>query len=231
MATGTPAPYVLEQFFDDSGNPLNGGTIETFIAGTSTHQATYSDVSLTTAYANPVTLNSAGRFPSNGSWFWIPGASYKVLIKKSDGTTIATPDSQSAVPGSSAGIDVTGVAGEALTAGQAVYLSDGSGGKTAGLWYKADSTNTYSSTLPEVGMVPTSIASGSSGTIRMSGTITGLASLVVGSTYYIGTAGALTATVPSNARALGVADTTSSLVLFPIVGASTIDFLQIEAFC
>src|SRR5258705_71869 len=122
MATGTPAPYVLNQFFDDSGNPLNGGTIETFIAGTNTHQSTFSDVTLSTAYANPVTLNSAGRFPSNGSWFWTPGQSYKVLIKKSDGTTIATPDSEQAVPGSSASVDVIGTVGETLTAGQAAYL-------------------------------------------------------------------------------------------------------------
>lgn len=215
MATGTPAPYVLDQFFDDNGKPLNGGTIETFIAGTATHQATYSDVTLLTAYGNPVTLNSAGRFPSNGSWFWIPGASYKVLIKNAAGTTIATPDSQSSVPGSGAGTDLTGTSGETLTAGKAVYLSDGSGGKTTGLWYLADSANTYSSTTPEVGLVPATIASGASGTIRIGGQVTGLTSLTVGTSYYVGTAGAITTSAPANRRFLGVADTTSSLVITP----------------
>src|SRR5882672_10587674 len=208
MATGTYAPWYLEQLLDDNAHPLTGGTIETFVAGTSTHAAVFSDVNLTTAYSNPLTLNSAGRLPSNGSMFLTPGVSYKFLVKNSAGTTIATPDNISAIPGSSAGVDVTGTFGEAITAGQAVYLSDGSGSKTAGLWYKADSANPYSSTTPEVGIAPNAASSLASGTIRIDGAVAGLTSLTVGAIYYVGTSGAITATAPSNKRIIGQADTT-----------------------
>lgn len=223
MATGTYAPWYLEQLLDDNGKPLSGGTIETFVAGTSTHAAVFSDVNLTTAYSNPLTLNSAGRLPSNGSMFLTPGVSYKFLIKNSAGTTIATPDNISSVPGSSAGVDVPGTAGETIPAGQAVYLSDGSGGKTAGLWYRADAANIYSSTSPEVGIAPNAISSLAAGTIRISGAVAGLTSLTIGAIYYVGTAGAITATAPSNKRIIGQADTTSSLVVGPISPVAVVD--------
>lgn len=222
MATGTYAPFVPQQYFDNNGAPLASGTITTQIAGTSTPIATYSDVALTVANANPIPLNAAGR-PTSGAIFLSPGSSYKFLIKDSTGSTLATYDNISSVPGSSSNADITGVAGEALTAGQAVYLSDGSGGKVAGTWYKADAANPYSSTSPEVGMVPANIASAGSGTIRLGGAVTGLTSLTIGTTYYIGTAGAMTSTVPSNARKLGVADTTSSLVLWIVPPVAVVD--------
>ena len=215
MATGTWAPFVPEQYFDDNGNPLNAGTIETFIAGTSTHLATYSDVGLSVANANPLTLNAAGR-PPGGAIFLTPGQSYKFLIKDSVGNTIATPDNISAVPASSASVDVLGTAGEAITAGQTVYLSDGSGGKVAGQWYKGDSANTYSSSVAgSVGMAPNAITAGAQGTIRIAGQILGLSSLTIGADYYIGASGAVTATAPTNVRWLGRADSTSSIVLEP----------------
>jgi len=228
MATGTLTPWPRYTVLNAAGKPISGALLYTYTAGTSTPLATYTDVSLLVPNANPIVANSSGQV---GPVFLSPGSSYKFVFQNPDGSSLYSQDNIASVPGSAAGIDVTGTAGEALTAGLAVYLSDGSGGKTAGLWYKADSANTYSSTTPEVGMTVAAISAGSAGSIRMSGTITGLAGLVVGSTYYIGTAGALTATAPANARVMGVADTTSSLVLFPITGASAIDFLQIEAFC
>jgi hypothetical protein len=59
-----------------------------------------------------------------------------------------TADNIAATPVSAASVDVVGTAGEAISAGNAVYLSDGSGSKVAGSWYKADTGNAYSSTLP-----------------------------------------------------------------------------------
>ena len=56
-------------------------------------------------------------------------------------------------------VKVEGVALVALTAGQVVYISDGSGSKEAGLWFLADADETYSSsTAAEIGMVPAAIA-------------------------------------------------------------------------
>lgn len=210
MATGTLTPSPYQTVLDANGNPVSGAKINTYIAGTSTPVATYTDVGLTVANANPIVADSSGRYVA----FLSPGGSYKYVITDALGAAIRTIDNITAVPTASASLDVTGTAGETLTAGLAVYLSDGSGGKTAGQWFKADSANGYSSsTAIAVGMTPAAIASGATGSIRVAGTETGLSSLTVGTTYYAGAAGALTATAPVNARVIGVADTTSSLVL------------------
>lgn len=210
-AQGTLAPAAYQTVLDDSGNTAPGALITTYVAGTTTLATTYTDKALSVQNGNPIVADLFGRWVA-----WLaPGASYKFVFQLADGTAIKTVDNIPAVPGTSSNLDITGTAGEALTAGQTVYLSDGSGSKTAGLWYKADAANLYSSVTPEIGMVPNSIASGSGGTVRLSGSVAGLVSLTVGTRYYVGTAGAVTATLPTNGRVLGRADSTSTLVLDP----------------
>lgn len=215
MPTGTYTPDVAEQFFDNNGKPVAAGKLFTYAAGTTTAQATYSDVNLTVPNGIPpagLVLDSSGR-PQSGAIFLVPGQSYKFVLQDSLGNVIWTRDNISAVPTTSGNLDVIGTAGQTLTAGLAVYLSDGSGAKTAGQWYLADNTNDYSSITVDVGIVPATITSAGTGTVRKGGSVAGL-TLTQGSNYYIGTAGALTATSPSvNRRRLGQADTTSSLVL------------------
>lgn len=220
FAQGTIMPSPVFTGFDSNGDPVGSGKLCTYTAGTSTPATTYSDSALSVPNANPVVLNSAGR----ATVYLSVGASYKftLLTAGSDGTcstgsTVWTADNIGSVPANSGNLDILGTAGEALTAGQAVYLSDGSGGKTAGTWYKSDATNGYSSTTSVVGMAPASISSATAGTIRISGTVTGLSSLTVGQPYYLSsTPGTITLTPPaSNRRAMGVAMTTSSLVLQP----------------
>src|SRR5205823_5612832 len=209
---------------DNSGNPVNAGCIWTYTAGTSTPVATYTDVALSVANANPIIASTAGRFTA----FLTPGLSYKFTYENTPcsasahGSTLVTADNIAATPASAANVDTTGTAGEAISAGQAVYLSDGSGSKTAGQWYKADSANTYSSTTLTVGMAPSAISSAATGTIRVVGYVTGLSSLTVGANYYVSTSGAITSTAPTNRRLLGQADTATSLVLAgnPSISAS-----------
>jgi hypothetical protein len=215
-ANGTLAPLAYQTVFDPTtGNPVSGAKICTYLAGTTTATPTWTEVTLTTQNTNPIIADTGGRFVA----FLQTGASYKFAFQDAtgtantcDGAPIKTVDGIAAVPGSAANLDIVGTAGETLTAGQVVYLSDGSGSKTAGLWYKADSTTAYSNTTPEIGLVPTAIASGAAGTIRQAGQITGLTALVVGTRYAVGTAGALATT---GARFVGQADTTASLVLSP----------------
>jgi hypothetical protein len=79
--------------------------------------------------------------------------------------------------------------------------------KTAGRWYKADSANTYSSTLPLVGFVTGPIAAGSTATIRLQGQLAGFSGLTPGAIYYVSTpAGTITTVAPANARQVGQAD-------------------------
>jgi hypothetical protein len=216
MATGTYAPDIDKRVVDSNGTPVSGGLVWTYLAGTSTPVATYTDVALSVANTNPIVAGSDGRYVA----FLTIGVSYKFVEETAatppaHGSVIITRDNISAIPSTSNNVELIGTAGEALTAGQAVYLSDGSGSKNAGQWYKADSTQIYSSVVPEIGMVPSNIASGTSGTIRLNGQMTGLGSLSVGSMYYIGAAGALTTTAPVLRRLVGVADSVSTLVLTP----------------
>lgn len=211
MATGILTPWPRYTVLNAAGKPISGALLNTYIAGTTTPIATYTDVALTVANANPIVANSSGQI---GPVFLTPGSSYKFVFTNPDASSLYSQDNIAA-GGGATNNDIIGTFGEAITAGQTVYLSDGSGGKTAGLWYKADSTNTYSSTTPEVGMAPASVASLGVGTIRIAGSVTGLTGLTVGTSYYVSTAGTLTSSAPANRRFLGVADSTSSLVLTP----------------
>lgn len=219
-AQGSIAPVAHQVFLTNAGAPLVNGKICTYAAGTSTAQATYSDEALTTELPNPIRTNSAGRM-QNGSGtetnvYWLQ-ASYKVVILTagsdntcSTGTTIYSADHVPAIPAIAAATDIEGTAGETLLSGDAVYLS-----AADGKWYKTDADATATSTTAgTVGVVPANIASGSEGSIRLQGRITGLSALSAGEKYYISaTAGAITATPPTNARYIAQADSTTSIVV------------------
>lgn len=59
MAYLVPEPKM--QFFDDNGDPLAGGKVYTYEAGTDTPIVTYTTEAATTPNANPVILDAAGR--------------------------------------------------------------------------------------------------------------------------------------------------------------------------
>jgi hypothetical protein len=219
MSTGTLAPAFIQQFSDTNGDPLASGTVDFYAAGTTTRLDTFSDVTLTTPNANPVVLNAAGK-PSSGASivaiYFTPGLSYKAVLKNSSGSVVETRDNIPAIPPSTIDVDVSITAGENLAATDAFYISDGSGSKTAGRAYKADTGNAYSSsTAGMMGFVTAAITSGSSGSGRIIGRMTGFGGLTVGAVYYAGASGAITSTVPSLARFVGVADSISSLILAP----------------
>jgi hypothetical protein len=225
--TGTVMPSPYQTVLSDAGLIISGALVWTYLAGTSTPQATYTDASLTTPNSNPIVADSAGRFVA----FLQPGASYKFVVETAavppaHGSVIRTVDLVSSIPSSAANVDISGIAGQALTAGQVVFLSDGANGLNAGQWYMASNQNPGSSSAaPTIGIVMASIAAGATGTIRTQGTVTGL-SVVAGATYYVGSAsGTMTTTKPSSpafVRVVGVADTTTSLVLSGLAPVSLI---------
>jgi hypothetical protein len=78
------------QFFDNNGNPLAGGLIYTYAAGTTTPAATYTSVTGLIANSNPIVLDSAGRTPQE-IWF-TQGSTYKFSLRDSGGSVIGTYD-------------------------------------------------------------------------------------------------------------------------------------------
>lgn len=77
---------VAQQFFDNNGDPLAGGKVYFYEAGTTTPKDTYTTQAGDVANTNPVILDSAGR-----ASIWGTG-SYKEVIKTSADVTISTRD-------------------------------------------------------------------------------------------------------------------------------------------
>lgn len=84
------------QFFDNNGDPLSGGKLFTFLAGTSTPATTYTTSAGDVANANPIVLDSAGRVSQE---IWLTeNVAYKFVLQSSTNTQIWVKDNISAIP-------------------------------------------------------------------------------------------------------------------------------------
>ena len=209
--TLTPTPY--QTVLDSDGVAVSGAKVYTYEAGTTTNATTYTTSALDVANANPIVADSAGRYVA----YLAAGQNLRFIIKTSADVTIDDQDNIQSVPGSSVNLDIEGTVGEAVTAGQVVYLSSAAESTplTAGKWYLTDSDAAATSTTAQtIGVAVSAIAINTSGTIRLAGLVTTAGAVVVGTTYYVGpTPGALVSSAPALSRQVGVAMTTSTLVL------------------
>jgi hypothetical protein len=88
------APLAIQRFFDNNNNPLVGGQLYTYQAGTTTPAATYADSTGNTANPNPVPLNARGECS-----VWLsPNQSYKFVLCDSNGNVIWTQDQITTLP-------------------------------------------------------------------------------------------------------------------------------------
>lgn len=85
------------QFFDNNGNPLTGGKLHTYAAGTTTPQVTYTTSAGNVAHANPIVLDSAGRVSGSSEIWLTDNQSYKFVLKDSNDVLIATWDNISGI--------------------------------------------------------------------------------------------------------------------------------------
>lgn len=86
-----PLTKIPQQFFDNLGNPLVGGTLYAYLAGTSTPTNMFSDDTGTVA-GTSVVLDSRGE-PTTFKLIWVDsGKSYKFVLKDSTAITIWTID-------------------------------------------------------------------------------------------------------------------------------------------
>ena len=86
MAGLSPTPK--QQIFGSDGTPLVGGKIFTYLAGTSTPTATYTDYSAGTANTNPIILDSLGQ----ANIWLLSTVSYKFIVKTATDVLLYTVD-------------------------------------------------------------------------------------------------------------------------------------------
>lgn len=84
----SPFPVWGNSNEDNNGNPLAGGKLFTYAAGTSTPLATYTDSTGGTPNANPVVLDQFGR----ANIWQQDGVGYKFVLQDSLGNTLWTAD-------------------------------------------------------------------------------------------------------------------------------------------
>src|SRR6185312_5604466 len=88
MTTFALAPYTVQRFFDNNGNPLVGGHVFTYQGGSTTPAATYTDSTGITPNTNPIVLNFRGECS-----IWIPvNTSFKFVVTDSLGNLISSTD-------------------------------------------------------------------------------------------------------------------------------------------
>lgn len=83
---------VLDRVTNSDGTPVSEGTVEFYLAGTSTPLTVYSDYGLTSSLGTTVSLNSAG-YPVSGGGsvvsVYTGTSAYKIIVKDADGVTIS----------------------------------------------------------------------------------------------------------------------------------------------
>ena len=151
------------QFFDDNGNPLTGGKVYTYAAGTTTPLATYTTSAGTVANTNPIILDAAGRTP-NEIWL-VAGTLYKFIVQTSVSVLVGTYDGLPAIndPYSINSLlgSVTGT--NAIAAVATPSLTAYAAGATYA--FIAANSNTAAATLSIDGLPATSITKNGSATL------------------------------------------------------------------
>lgn len=79
------------QFADNNGDPLSGGKIYSYLAGTTTPLTTYTSATGAVPHTNPIVLDAAGRVPSGEIWLQVI-YKYKFVLETSNFVLIGTFD-------------------------------------------------------------------------------------------------------------------------------------------
>ena len=114
----SPVGGVAGQFFDNNGNPLVGGKLFTYAAGTTTPQVTYTSALGNTPNSNPIILNGGGRVPAE---IWLTdGLEYKFVLYSSTDQLIGSWDNITGINSNFVNF-VTSEEVQTATAGQTVF--------------------------------------------------------------------------------------------------------------
>ena len=198
------------QFFSNTGQPLSGGLLYTYAAGTTAPATTYTSNAGNIANTNPIVLDAYGRVP-NEIWLTV-GSAYKYVLQDSSYVQIGTWDNISgtvgsqnvvtSVSGGSTGLTPATASIGAIVLGGTLNVANGGTGLntvgTSGQFLQSNGTVLAFANLPNYGSIgsyafaysTTSYAAntpvaGSAFTPILSGTWQTMgASLLSGSNYY-----------------------------------------------
>jgi len=121
-----------QQFFDNNGQPLNGGLVYTYQAGSTTSLASYTTINGNIANTNPIVLDASGRTPTD---VWLTyGFFYKFVVQTSAAVTIGTYDNIYGIVGVQASVGTTIPTG-------VISLWYGAIGSVPTGWYLCDGSN------------------------------------------------------------------------------------------
>ena len=130
------------QALDNLGNPLSGGFLYTYSAGTTTPYSTWTDSTLSVPNANPIILNSAGRPPNE---IWFDSTSYKFVLTDSLSNVLGTWDNIQGVAGPAGSTPVisgTSLTSQTIGTGSFTFVTQANISLVVGQWV----TVSYSTT-------------------------------------------------------------------------------------
>lgn len=164
------------QFFDSNGDPLAGGLLYTYNAGTTTPVSTYTSRLGVAFNTNPIVLDAAGRTPAE---IWLNGGSlYKFVLKDSTFVQIGSYDNIPAVNDPTTNNNLITVAGTNALAGLATPTLEE---YTAGAQYSfiAQNTNTGAVTINIDGLGVKSITKAGAVSLEAGDIVAGAAYIVL----------------------------------------------------
>jgi len=132
--------FSLSQQFDKYGEPLAGGKLYFFQAGTTNPQNAYKDSNLTLPWPNPIELDEAGRIPQ----FFLDDGSIKIRLADSNGVTQIAADGVLVIGPSSGGGGGTPVDATTVLQTGDLKVRYGTGSHTG--WVRANGRTIGSST-------------------------------------------------------------------------------------
>ena len=150
----SPLAGAGQQFLDNSGDPLTGGLLYTYAAGTTTPETTYTTINGATPHSNPIVMDAAGRLESE---VWLTGdVAYKFVLRDSAGALIGTYDDIYGINDVSAtGVPWADVTGTPTSLG-GYGITDGLPAATAALLYAPinNAALTGTTTIQDAGASP-----------------------------------------------------------------------------
>lgn len=102
------SPVPKQQFWNSNGTtPLSFGCVKTYISGTTTPLATYTDSTGNTVNTNPIILTAGGFAGSGSNSMWLQaGQAYRIEVKSAGGTNCASGTIQYTIDGIGGGLTI-----------------------------------------------------------------------------------------------------------------------------